>query len=449
MYKVKIDDSYIYHPWDKNLQIYDAIFEAELNKNGSFQFELPATNPMYDSIQKLKSEVRIIRFTKTMKEKEIFHGRVLNDGIAFDNEKSVECEGDLAFTLDSILRPYEVTADPATHFENFINLHNAQTDESKKFELGKVTVTGEQTKIKVFSYPKIRDVLEEQLINVFGGYVRIRKENEKYYADYMADFGRTAVQEIRFGENLIDLTKYIKAENVKTCIIPLGATNSASGKPVTIESVNNGLDYLCDDAAVKLFGTIYDTVEYPEISDPNKLKEKGQRELDDIKNLVVTIELTAVDLNDLGVDIEAIEVGDLVHAISEPHGIDTYIKVSKKSINLKKPTDSKITLGTSLKTLTNSYSSLAAVGREVQEVKGQVSTKITAEEGEEIATNAIRTVKKEVDGTVDRIRPVNSIYLSAVEVDPASLFGGAWVLIEQTVLPDVYLYKRIEEEQEE
>lgn len=34
MYKVKMDNRYIYHPWDKTLQINDPKLETELNKNG-------------------------------------------------------------------------------------------------------------------------------------------------------------------------------------------------------------------------------------------------------------------------------------------------------------------------------------------------------------------------------------------------------------------------------
>ena len=37
-------------------------------------------------------------------------------------------------------------------------------------------------------------------------------------------------QAVRYGENILDITKYIKAEDIKTCIIPLGATNSRYGK---------------------------------------------------------------------------------------------------------------------------------------------------------------------------------------------------------------------------
>ena len=97
MYKVKLDDKYIYHPWDKDLQINDPKLDTELNKNGSFSFAIYPDNPMYNSLEKLKSKLHIIRFDQNGNEKEIFRCRVLSEETDFDGEKTVTCEGDLAF----------------------------------------------------------------------------------------------------------------------------------------------------------------------------------------------------------------------------------------------------------------------------------------------------------------------------------------------------------------
>ena len=40
MYKVKIGDEYLYHPWDSTRQIADPKLDTELNKNGSFTFSV-------------------------------------------------------------------------------------------------------------------------------------------------------------------------------------------------------------------------------------------------------------------------------------------------------------------------------------------------------------------------------------------------------------------------
>lgn len=57
---------------------------------------------------------------------------------------------------------------------------------------------------------------------------------------------------IRFGENLLDLKKYSKAEDIKTAIIPLGAV--VDNKNVDIKAANghDGTDYVYNQEAVNL-----------------------------------------------------------------------------------------------------------------------------------------------------------------------------------------------------
>ena len=107
MYKVKIGDKYLYHPWDKTRQINDPKLDTELNKNGSFEFAIYKDNQFYDSFRKLKTIIKIIDFDTNGNEKEIFCGRVMNEEIDFEGEKTIKCEGNMAYLLDSIQRPYK------------------------------------------------------------------------------------------------------------------------------------------------------------------------------------------------------------------------------------------------------------------------------------------------------------------------------------------------------
>lgn len=353
MYKVKIDGEYIYHPWDNDLQIYDASTEEELNKNGTFEFHVLPDNPKYESIKKLKTEVVVIR-TNNSSEDEIFRGRVMSDDIDFDGDKTVKCEGDLGYFIDTPLPKYKTTATPEQHFKNFVSYHNQYADNWKKFEIGNITVSADAFEIECYTFPTIRKAMEDYLIGNCGGYIQTRKSNGIYYVDYLEKIDTVSDQVIQFGENLIDLTKYIKADDVKTCVIPLGATNSATGEPKTIDDINDGKFYVRDDSAANLFGNIFTTIEYTDISDPYVLKEKAVEELGSLKNMTTTIELTALELSDIGVNVSSIKVGDNVRVISKKHNIDTYMQVSKKKTDLKKPDDSNITLGTTIRGLTDS-----------------------------------------------------------------------------------------------
>lgn len=421
MYKVKLDDKYIYHPWDKDLQINDPKLDTELNKNGSFSFAIYPDNPMYNSLEKLKSKLHIIRFDQNGNEKEIFRCRVLSEETDFDGEKTVTCEGDLAFLLDTIQRPYSSTVSPADRFRQLINSHNSQVETDKQFQAGNITVSGDPAKVVENGYPDTRTDIENKLLNVYGGYIRTREQDGKYYIDYLKEYENKEGQAVRYGENILDITKYIKAEDIKTCIIPLGATNSATGKAITIESVNNGVDYLYDQAAVDAFGKIYGTASFSDVESPNILKQKGQEQVEAQKNLVVSIELTAVDLKDLGYDVKEIAVGDFIPVVSRPHGINSYMQVSKKSQNLKKPEDSSIVLGSTIKTLVenqNIYNS------GIQNVIPAVNTAVNTANN---AANTAEQVKVEMDAITNKIWPVNSIYINTVNVNPSTFLGGVWV----------------------
>lgn len=420
MYKVKINDKYIYHPWDKDLQISDPKLDTELNKNGSFSFSIYPDNPMYNNLEKLKSKLRIIWFDQNGNEKEIFRCRVLSEETDFDGEKTVTCEGDLAFLLDTIQRPYSSTVSPADRFTQLINAHNSQVEPDKQFQIGNITMTGDSVKVTENSYPDTRTDIENKLLNVYGGYIRTREQNGKYYIDYLKGYEDREGQSVRYGENILDITKYIKAEDIKTCIIPLGATNSATGKAITIASVNNGVDYLYDQSAVDTFGKIYGTVSFSDVESPNTLKQKGQEQVEALRNLTVSIELTAVDLKDLGYDVKEIAVGDFIPVVSLPHGINSYMQVSKKSQNLKKPEDSSIVLGSTIKTLVenqNVYNS--GIQNVIPAINSAVNTANSA-------ANTAEQVRVEMDAVTNKLYPVGSIYISVNNVNPSGFFGGSW-----------------------
>lgn len=421
MYKVKINDKYIYHPWDKDLQICDPKLDTELNKNGSFSFSIYPDNPMYNSLEKLKSKLHIMWFDQNGNKKEIFRCRVLSEETDFDGEKTVTCEGDLAFLLDTIQRPYSSTVSPADRFRQLINSHNSQVETDKQFQIGNITMTGDSVKVTENSYPDTRTDIENKLLNVYGGYIRTREQDGKYYIDYLKEYENKEGQAVRYGENIIDITKHIKAEDIKTCVIPIGATNSATGKAITIESVNNGIDYLYDQAAVDTFGKIYGTVSFSDVESPNILKQKGQEQVEVQKNLTVSIELTAVDLKDLGYDVKEIAVGDFIPVVSKPHGINSYMQVSKKSQNLKRPEDSSIVLGSTIKTLVenqNIYNS------GIQNVIPAVNTAVNTANN---AANTAEQVKVEMDAVTNKLWPVYSIYINTVNVNPMTFLGGEWV----------------------
>lgn len=355
MYKVKLDGKYLYHPWDNNFPFESGKLTQELNKNGMFDFSIPFTHPLISSIQRRKSIVEVVRFNKRGMEKVIYRGCCMNDTGNTGLEFEVETDGDLVFLQDSVIRPFDhISANksttPGEHFRWLVAEHNGQVDAFKRFTVGLVNVSGTSEKRKETSYATTREAVET-LVKRYGGYIRTRTEGDVHYIDYLSSYGTISSQDIRQGKNIIDITKYVKTDEMATRIIPIG-TNSNDALPLTIKSVNNSVDYIQDDAAVSEFGVITKVVEFPDIESPSHLLAEGKKYLETAKGANLTVELTAVDLADAGYDIDIIGVGDMVSCAAPAYRINTQLQVSKKVTDILNPANSRITLGVSIQTLT-------------------------------------------------------------------------------------------------
>ena len=104
MFSVYADNKLFYSPrlLDERYAITEPQATLELNKAGSFTFNLPSTNPMYSSLKKLKTIITIREDDEVL-----WKGRVLNDAKDFYNIKAVTCEGELAFLNDIQYEPHD------------------------------------------------------------------------------------------------------------------------------------------------------------------------------------------------------------------------------------------------------------------------------------------------------------------------------------------------------
>ena len=91
----------------------------------------------------------------------------------------------------------------------------------------------------------------DELVTESGGYIRTRTVGGVHYIDYLAEYEQAGGQDIRQGQNIIDVTKNVKTDDLATRLIPLGSSTSNNEWPVTIAGVNDGKDYLEDAAAAK------------------------------------------------------------------------------------------------------------------------------------------------------------------------------------------------------
>ena len=389
MYRVYCDGLLLYHSKLENLKIFNPSVELELNKTGSFDFRIHPDHPRYSAIRKMKSIITVFQDNFQM-----FRGRVLDDEIGWHNEKAITCEGDMAFLLDSVLRPFSFAGTPAEFLAYVISLHNAQVDESKQFQVGNVTVDG-FVSYDTKEYITTKDTLDKELLERFGGYLLTRFEDGVAYVDYLKEINLLAPQTIKFGKNLLDLKRIRKGADIATVVIPLGAkTKDEEGNEtgrLTIESVNGGADFIQDDDAISQFGIIVKSVIFEDVTDAEELKLKGQAYLADSVNQWETIELTAADLATVDKDLTSFHLGTQVRAESKPHGLNALFLVSKLSINLLDPAANKMTLGKVIPAFSEAVKGIA-------DVQGVILQ--TVEKSAQAASEAVYNVEQNLQSSI-------------------------------------------------
>lgn len=344
-----MDGNTIYYPSDGKAVLISSTLNLELNTAGSLSFICPPENPYYEKIHNRKSIVSVYR-----DEKEIFIGEVREQTKDLRGNKKVQCVGLLSYLADSIQPQMEYhDQTPYQLLSKFLKIHNEQVDDKKKIMLGRVTVTDPNNSLYRFTnYETTMEVIMTKIVDKLGGYLKLRREEELLYLDYLRleEMGKATEQSIEFGVNLLDYTEDLSAEDITTAIIPLGKEIDGDEKDILkkytdIQSVNDGKNYLVSKEAKDEFGWVCRVIRWDDVTVPANLLRKGSAWLKDNQFEMVELALSAVDLSEFGIPTETIECGDRVRCIAYPFGMDRVFPVMKQTIPLQKPGEIKVVLG--------------------------------------------------------------------------------------------------------
>lgn len=356
MYTIRLDGELLYAPAMES-EAYTALspkLSLDVSGNGSCSFVLQDSNRCFSKIRRRKSII-----TVHQDGVEIFRSRVMDDETDTYKQKSVYAEGVRSFLNDSLAAPYTFTGTAQQLLEKLIEEHNAQVDEDKRFALGVVTCERASETINglknVAYWPTFQEI-DEKILSVYGGYLKDRYEGGALYLDWLAEYSRENTQQIRFGVNLLDIRDKNDAGEMFTILRPLGASEIGEdgeySAPVSIASVNNGLDYIQDDEAVERYGRIWKAYTWGHITDPAELLKKAQEYLKTGAELR-TLSIQAIDMHLMDGSTQAIRIGDKVKIHVMPHGIDMIMPCSKMEIDLENPENTVYTFGEAPKALSD------------------------------------------------------------------------------------------------
>ncbi len=392
MYRMKAEGVVFYDPSsdDMTLQALSPKAGYELNNPGTLEFTLLPGNVAYNELHKLKTVVTLEQDGEL-----IFRGRVLETTTDMYNQKEVYCEGELAFLLDSIQRPYKFKGKAADLFRQLVTKHNEQVEEYKQFQIGLITAVGDEDDVEVEgdSYADTLSDIRSLLIDQHGGYLRIRHEGGAAYIDYVDALNQPCSQEITFGVNILDIENKVNAQDVCTVLIPLGKDN------LTIEKANGGKDYIEDAELVAQYGRIVKSCTWDDVNDAAKLLALGQEYMRKMK-AESTLTITALDLRAAGADVDGIRIGDTVRLNSMPHGLDKEDICTQIDLDIENPEKSEYTFGLPRETLTSAYAnSVKSMSRSINDQHRWLTETDTALNINVEAVNLIghRTTQLEID----------------------------------------------------
>lgn len=366
-----------------NDKIASGSIEEEINAISSFSFVVYPNNPCYENLVPFGTTVEVYN---TNKNRYDFKGRILKitpqmdgDGLIY---KSVVCEGRLAYLCDSvqpysIARAYEGDANRnglQEFIDTILNNHNEQVEESKRIYRGNVTVNPFDTSDSVYkalAYEKTFDCIKSKLLDSFGGEIDIREGSDGLlYLDYVQEFGQTRATKIELAKNIESQSREIDATNIITRLIPLGTkltvvqditTDSGEVRQqevvteerLTISSVNNGVNYIEDSVAVEMYGVIYGTQIWDDVTEASNLKTKGEAWMIANNKVDVSDTITALDLSLIGRDIDDFRLYDSYPVENRLLGITDILRIVKKSTDVVEVYASSFTLGNQKKLLTD------------------------------------------------------------------------------------------------
>ena len=181
-----------------------------------------------------------------------------------------------------------------------------------------------------------------------------------------------------------------------------------------ITSVNSGLDYVFNQEAVDTYGWIFKTVEYKDVTEPSNLLLRANQTLAESILLLNTIELTAVDLSMIDVNIDEFMIFEYVEVVSAPHQLEDLYLIRKMDIDLANPENNTITVGVE-------YTSLTEKQFQTDKRIETVTTEILGE-AQDYTNGLVNEISTELNSTIQQtagnIRTeVGETYTSKAELE--------------------------------
>lgn len=330
-----------------------------VERAGSLSMSLPSSHRYVNMFPDFDVIVRIVE-----NDRLVWRGRFLSYQRNFDLSTDVTFEGLFARMNDVPIAPYDYSTSGISMDDLF---NSIWTEYEKIFYPGKtisfarmptIACTDEMRSRKYYGknddwtsamevYSGIIDELRDLTFIVHEGAEEEMPVGPNETAPIPRDFvieimddktmAKSTGQQIRFGTNLLDLTKIFDGSEIYSRLIPVGKDGLTIGSP----------NYISDPEIESKYGVRYKVVNFSDIEDTATLKSLGQQlYTKNQEELSSTgVEVRAVDMHYLDSSIEGFKFGELVHVASEVQGVDDWYPLTNMELNLLDPQQNSYTFG--------------------------------------------------------------------------------------------------------
>ena len=372
-----------------------------INTIDSFTFTIFPNNDGYNLIYPLKTLVEVKNLNTNNVE---FEGRVLLQTPKMDNNgiiyKTVVCESYLGYLNDSV-QSYETISGVSAEelFKKIINNHNSQVENSKKFIIGEIKIgtSSSDNEDRYLNYEKTFDSVNKNLIERFGGELRVRKAGDNIYIDYIKEIGEKKNTVIALANNLIAIEQEKDPSEIITRLIPVGAKLENSDERLTITSINGGINYVEDEEAIKEFGVIVDTVNFDDITEAIELLNKAKSYLKENNKIKKKYKIDALDLSTIDLNFDSFEVGNKYRVINSLMNIDEELRIIEKTLDINSPQNSSLTFGDKFEDIKDYQLGITKATKDLNTLRYNVTA----------ATENVLTINRDLQKTVDSLMATN------------------------------------------
>ena len=372
-----------------------------INTIDSFTFTIFPNNDGYNLIYPLKTLVEVKNLNTNNVE---FEGRVLLQTPKMDSSgiiyKTVVCESYLGYLNDSVQSYESISGVSAEElFKKIINNHNSQVENSKKFIIGEIKIgtSSSDNEDRYLNYEKTFDSINKNLIERFGGELRVRKAGDNIYIDYIKEIGEKKNTVIALANNLIAIEQEKDPSEIITRLIPVGAKLENSDERLTITNINGGINYVEDEEAIKEFGVIVDTVNFDDITEDIELLNKAKSYLKENNKIKKKYKIDALDLSTIDLNFDSFEVGNKYRVINSLMNIDEELRIIEKTLDINSPQNSSLTFGDKFEDIKDYQLGITKATKDLNTLRYNVTA----------ATENVLTINRDLQKTVNSLMTTN------------------------------------------